>query len=158
MADAGRAADGERLVADRVFGIIGGVAVLLALVFGVRSCLPGGQDTGAGPASAIPTLVVLSPRPGDTVPQPVVVEFDAGAPLELAADGWQADGRHLHLFADQTELMPAPGDIVGVGGTRYRWTLPRLPAGPATLRMTWSGESHRSLAEGASAPVAVTLQ
>ena len=158
MADEGQAEGGERLVMDRVFGIVGGVAVLLALVFAVRSCLPGGQDTGAGPASAIPALVILSPRPGDTVPQPAVVEFDAGAPLALAADGWQADGRHLHLFANATELMPAPGDIRRVQGTRYRWTLPRLPAGPATLRMTWSGESHRSLAEGASAPVAVTLE
>ncbi|HEU0016263.1 MAG TPA: hypothetical protein VFQ45_21470 [Longimicrobium sp.] len=151
---AGRAR-GERLASDRVFGVLGGLALLLAAVFFVRSLLPGGRDEGA---VRIPRLVLLSPAPGAEVAQPAVVELDAGARLVLRADGWSAGGRHLHLFVGGTELMAAGGELAAVGGTRYRWTLPRLPAGPATLRLAWSGADHRTLAEGASAPVPVRLR
>ena len=142
-------------LADRVFGVIGGVAVLLGLVFLVWSLAGGPAD---GQASTAPQLRILAPAPGAEVGQPVVVEFDAGTPLLPAAGGWMADGRHLHLFAGATELMPAPADLRPVSGTRYRWTLPRLPAGPTTLHLTWSGDTHRSLAEGASDTVAVRLR
>lgn len=148
---------GERLVSDRVFGAVGGVLVLLGLVFLVRSFFPGGSDTGAR-AAAVPTLAILRPAPGAEVPQPATVEFDAGARLVLGPTGWAADGRHLHLFAGETELMAAADDLRHLGGTRYRWTLPRLSAGETTLRMGWSDERHRNLAEGASAPVPVRLR
>ena len=150
---------GERPVSDRVFGVVGGLALLLGLVFLVRSFLPGGSDTGEGPArGGIPTLAILSPAPGAEVDQPVVVELDAGAELVLGPTGWTADGRHLHLFAGGTEVMATATDLQPVGGTRYRWTLPRLPAAQTTLRLAWSDERHRTIAEGASPEVPVRLR
>jgi hypothetical protein len=149
---------GERLVSDRAFGIVGGALVLLGLVFGAMSFMEGGSDTGSGPASAIPQLRIASPAAGASLAQPAAVEFDAGAPLALGPTGWTAGGRHLHLFVGGTELMASASEITAVQGTRYRWALPRLPAGPTTLRMTWSGESHQSIPEGASQTVSVTLR
>lgn len=149
---------GERLVADRVFGIVGGAMVLLGLVFLVRSFMEGGSDTGSGPASAVTQIRIVSPAAGAALPQPASVEFDAGAPLVLGPTGWTAAGRHLHLFAGGTELMASATEITPVQGTRYRWALPRLPAGPTTLRMTWSGENHQSIAQGASETISVTLR
>lgn len=150
---------GERLVSDRVFGVVGGIFLLLGLVFLVRSFLPGGSDTGAGPAAKeVPALRILSPAPGAEVPQPLAVEFDAGAPLVLGPTGWTADGRHLHLFAGGTELMATATELQPLGGTRYRWSLQRLPGDTTTLRLAWSDERHRTIPQGASAPVPVRLR
>ena len=150
---------GERLVADRVFGIVGGALVLLGLVFLVRSFMPGGSDTGGGPArGGVPALAIQSPAPGAEVEQPLVVELDAGAELVLGPTGWTADGRHLHLFAGGTEVMATATDLRPVGGTRYRWTLQRLPAAETTLRLAWSDERHRTIDEGASPEVPVRLR
>jgi hypothetical protein len=150
-------ADGERTASDRVFGVIGGMLLLLGLFFLVRSFGEGGSDTGARPAT-VPALSILSPAAGAEVAQPAAVDLDAGAPLVAGPTGWTADGRHLHLFAGGTELMAAAGEIQHLGGTRYRWSLPRLPAGATTLRLTWSDERHRTLAEGASPVVSVRLR
>ncbi|HEX6037832.1 hypothetical protein [Longimicrobium sp.] len=150
---------GERLVSDRIFGAVGVVLVLLGLFFWVRSFAEGGSDTGAGPAAAaVPTLSIVSPAAGAEVAQPAVVEFDAGAPLTLGPTGWTAAGRHLHLFVGGTELMAASTELRPVSGTRYRWTLPALPAGETTLRLAWSDENHRTIPDGASTPVTVRLR
>jgi hypothetical protein len=149
---------GERLMADRVFGIVGGAMVLLGLVVLARSFMEGGSDTGSGPASAVPQIRIVSPAAGAALTQPATVEFDAGAPLVLGPTGWTAAGRHLHLFAGGTELMASATEITAVRGTRYRWALPRLPPGFTTLRMTWSGENHQSITQGASQTIPVTLR
>lgn len=149
---------GERRVSDRVFGAVGVVLVALGLFFWVLSFGEGGSDTGAGPATAVPALSILGPAAGAELAQPAAVEFDAGASLTLGPTGWTADGRHLHLFVGGTELMASASDLRQVSGTRYRWTLPRLPAGEATLRLAWSDENHRTIPEGASAPVTVRLR
>lgn len=153
------AEQGERLASDRVFGVVGGVLLLLGLVFLVRSFGEGGSDTGARPAAAaVPTLSILSPAPGAELAQPAAVELDAGTALVAGPTGWTAEGRHLHLFAGGTELMATTAEMRHLGGTRYRWALPRLPAGETTLRLAWSDERHRTLPEGASAPVPVRLR
>ncbi|HEU0301264.1 MAG TPA: hypothetical protein VFR37_17500, partial [Longimicrobium sp.] len=126
--------------------------------FLARSFMEGGSDTGARAPAPVPALAILSPAPGAQLPQPASVELDAGTELTLGPGGWTADGRHLHLFAGGTELMAGAGELRPLGGTRYRWTLPRLPAGAATLRLAWSAESHRTLEEGASPPVQVQLR
>ncbi|HWK89035.1 MAG TPA: hypothetical protein VNP72_03545, partial [Longimicrobium sp.] len=67
MGDEGRGAGrarGERLPSDRVFGVLGGLALLLAAVFLVRSLLPGGRDQGV---RRVPPLVLLSPAAGAEV-------------------------------------------------------------------------------------------
>lgn len=149
----------ERRRSDRVFGVIGGLALLLGLVFLVRSFMPGGSDTGGGPARAgVPALAILSPAPGAEVNQPLVVELDAGAELVLGPTGWTADGRHLHLFAGGTEVMATATDLQPAGGTRYRWTLQRLPTAQTTLRLAWSDERHRTIDQGASPQVPVRLR
>ena len=158
MAAEQSASGGERLVADRVFGVIGSVLLLLGLVFLLRSFAEGGRDTGARTAAPLPTLAILSPAPGSELDQPLAVELDAGTELVPGPGGWTADGRHLHLFAGGTELMAAATELRHLGGTRYRWTLPRLPAGETTLRLAWSAESHRTLEQGASPPVPVRLR
>lgn len=151
---------GERLASDRVFGALGGLLLVLGLVFMVRSFLPGGSDTGAGPAAAgnIPTLRILSPAPGAEVAQPMEVEFDAGVELVLGPAGWTAEGRHLHLFAGGTELMATATELQPAGGTRYRWRLPRVAGDTTTLRLAWSDERHRTMDAGASAPVPIRLR
>lgn len=149
----------ERLASDRVFGVIGGLLLLLGLVFTVRSFLPGGSDTGARPAAAtVPALAIVSPAAGAEVVQPLVVELDAGTKLVLGPTGWTADGRHLHLFAGGTEVMATATELQPAGGTRYRWTLARLPGDTTTLRLAWSDERHRTIEQGASAPVPVRLR
>jgi hypothetical protein len=150
---------GERLASDRVFGVIGGLLLLLGLVYLVRSFLPGGSDTGAGPvAAAVPALSIVSPAAGAELAQPAAVELDAGTALVAGPTGWTAEGRHLHLFAGGTELMATAAEMRHLGGTRYRWTLPRLPAGETTLRLAWSDERHRTMAEGASPTIPVRLR
>jgi hypothetical protein len=149
------ATEAERSTADRVFGIAGAAMLLLAAAFFVRSLLPGGAD--AGPA-AVPALAILSPAPGAVLDQPAEVEFDAGARLVLGPTGWEAEGRHVHLFVGGTEVMAAAGQVAPVRGTVYRWTLPRVAPGETTLRLAWSGADHRGIDEGASAPVPVRLR
>ena len=139
---------------DRVYGAIGAAAVLLALFFAVR----GGADDGkAAPRSAPPRLVLIEPAAGAELAQPVTVTFDAGA--ALAADGSDpAAGRHVHVRAGPSELMAGAGDVRPLGGTRYRWTLPPLPAGTHALRLYWSDAYHRPLAAGASDSVVVRVR
>lgn len=149
---------GERAVADRVFGAVGLAMVLLGVFFWIRSFAEGGSDTGVRPAPTVPTLAILRPATGEAVAQPAAVELDAGSQLVLGPTGWTADGRHLHLFAGDTELMAAATDLRHLGGTRYHWTLPRLPAGETTLRLEWSDERHRAIADGASRTVPVQLR
>jgi hypothetical protein len=149
---------GERLVSDRIFGAVGVAMVLLGLFFWIRSFGEGGSDTGARPAAAVPTLAIVSPAAGAELGQPAAVELDAGSTLALGPTGWTADGRHLHLFAGGTELMASATELRHLGGTRYRWTLPRLPAGETTLRLAWSDERHRTIPDGASPVVPVRLR
>jgi hypothetical protein len=154
--------DGDRaprkdgpLWSDRVYGAIGVAAVLLALFFLVRG---GPRDDGAAAASAPPPQIeVLAPAEGAAVEQPLAVDFDAGE--ALAADGSTRGGRlHVHVRVGTVELMAGSGAIEPLGGTRYRWTLPRLAPGRHPVRLYWSDASHRPLAEGASRTVAVTLR
>ncbi len=152
---AGEAKEDAPRVADRVYGAVGVLAVLLALFFLVRG---GPRDTGAAPAANVPRLTILAPAAGAELAQPVVVEFDAGAALRLEPAGWGAGGRHVHIRAGERELMAGGTDVAPLGGTRYRWTLPALPPGEHVLRMTWSDERHRAMEAGASAPVRVRVR
>jgi hypothetical protein len=139
---------------DRVYGIVAAGLIVLALFFLVRG---GPSDTGAAPAGA-PRLVVVEPREGGEVTLPLGVVFDAGTRLEAGPMGWNAGGKHVHLRVGGTELMAGTADLAPLGGNRYRWTVPALPAGEQTIQLTWSDESHRPVAEGASSPVRVRVK
>jgi hypothetical protein len=143
------------LVSDRVYGAIGGIAILLALFFLVRG---GAEDGAAAAPKAVPALVLIEPAVDGAREQPVTLTFEAGG-ARLAPDGSDAAGkRHLHARIGPSELMPAAGDVRPLEGARYQWTLPRLPAGTHALRLYWSDEMHRPLAEGASDSVVVVVR
>ena len=148
-------AEPRQRAVDRVYGIVAAALVLLALFYLLRG---GPADTGPAAAAGVPQLSVVEPRDGAAVSLPAGVVFDAGTRLEVGPMGWNAGGRHVHLLVGGTELMAGAGDVQPLGGTRYRWTVPSLPAGAQTLRLTWSDEAHRPLAEGASRPVKVTVR
>jgi hypothetical protein len=139
---------------DRVYGGIAVVAVLLALWFLVR----GGPDDGGAVAATRPARITIEdPRPGAELDQPVTVIFDARTPLR--ADGTDtASSRHVHVDVGGTMLMPGPADVRPVGGTRYQWTLPRLPPGAAWLRAYWSDASHRPIPGATSDSVNVRIR
>jgi hypothetical protein len=143
--------DERPLRSDRIYAAIALVMVALACYFAVR----GGAKDGA--PVPVPTLRILSPAAGERSSQPVTLVFDAGTPLRAGPSGWSAAGRHVHLRIGATELMSSVSDIQPEGGTRYRWVLPRLPAGERTLQLLWSDAAHRPLPAGASSPVKVVL-
>jgi len=146
------AAEPRLLTSDKVYGAIAVIAIVLAIFFLVRG---GGSDTTA--VDRAPRLTIQDPRPGAELGQPVVVTFDAGT--ELRPDGSAAGGtRHVHARIGATELMPGPVDVKAVSGTTYAWTLPRLPAGPAALRLYWSDASHQPIAGAQSDSVPVLVR
>jgi hypothetical protein len=150
-------ADG-RSPADRVFGIVSVVALVLAGVFGAQMLLGGAGDTGAAPtAAAVPSLAIVEPVDGARVASPVAVVVSTSAKLEPGPMGWTAGGRHLHLTAGGAELMAGAADIAPAGPGRWRWTVP-LPPGEQTLRVYWSGADHVRMESGASRPVRVRVR
>jgi hypothetical protein len=153
MTDTPAAAPPRLSTTDRIYGAVGAIAIVLAAFFLVRG---GSGDTGAA-ASRAPLLTIEDPRPGATLDQPVTLLFDART--DLGTDGTDAKAaRHVHVDANGMMLMPGPGDVRRVEGGRYRWTLPRLPAGPATLVVYWSDARHRPVAGATSDSVRVTLR
>ena len=83
--------------------------------------------------------------------------FSAGT--ELRPDGSNAAGtRHVHARVGATELMPGPVDVQQVSGSTYRWTLPRLPSGPATLRLYWSDASHKPIPGAESDSLSIVVR
>ena len=151
MTDHGAAEKPRTLVSDRVYGAVAVAAIVLALWFMVRG---GESDTTV---ERIPRLTVRDPAPGATLAQPVTVTFDARA--ELRPDGSNAAGtRHVHARIGATELMPGSVDVRQVSGTTYRWTLPRLPSGPATLRLYWSDAAHKPIPGAESDSVSIVVR
>jgi hypothetical protein len=141
---------------DRVYGIVGVLALVLAAVSGIQMLLGGPRDTGASSPAAVPPLSIVAPADGSTSTSPVAIVIATTAPLQMGPLGWAADGRHLHLRADSAETMAGNADIAPVGPGRYRWTVPLGP-GEHTLRIYWSGADHQPMQAGASQPVRVRI-
>lgn len=150
-----RDADAPRLTtSDRVYGGIAVAAVLLALWFLVRGGPADGARDAAGRA---PRITIEDPRPGAELDQPVTLIFDART--ALTADGTDTTSkRHVHVDVGGTMLMPGAADVRPVRGTVYRWTLPRLPSGAATLRAYWSDAGHRPIPGATSDSVEVRIR
>lgn len=154
---AATAAPQPRTVSDRLLGAVGVLAILLALFF----ALFGGEEDGGGerPVAPPPAIAVLEPRDGAELSGRVALVFDAGTPMRQGPAGWVAAGRyHLHALVDGTEVMAAPDEVQPLGGTRYRWTLPPLPAGERRITLRWSGPDHRTLEEGGAPPRTVRVR
>lgn len=138
-----------RLKSDLVFGAVAAAALVLALFFFVA----GETDEGAGAVTPPPRITVVAPRSGATVSGPFAIVFETPASMVRDSAGWTADGRyHLHATVGGTELMAGAHDVESLGGGRYRWSIPGLPAGEHRMRLQWSGPDHRTLREGGSAP------
>src|SRR5690242_7056219 len=140
------------LFSDRVYGGIALLLIALAVFFALR----GGASDGAT-TTAVPTLRILEPSEPTLVTQPLTVRFDAGVVLQPGPMGWTAGGRHVHVRVGETELMSGGADLRPEGGTRYRWTLPRLPSGDERLQLYWSDAQHRTLRSGASQAVLIRI-
>ena len=143
---------GRLTTADRIYGGIAIVAIVLAIWFLGRG---GGSDTTA--VDRAPRITISDPVPGATRDQPLVVTFDARSTLR--PDGSAAGAaRHVHAQAGGTMLMPGTTDIMPVKGTTYRWTLPKLPAGPTVVQLYWADATHRPIPGASSDSVPVTLR
>ncbi|HET6762072.1 MAG TPA: hypothetical protein VFH27_00335 [Longimicrobiaceae bacterium] len=142
---------------DRVYGIVGVLALVLAAVFGVQMLLGGPADTGTAPPAAVAPLSIVEPADGVSSSSPLSIVIGTAAPLQMGPMGWAADGRHLHLRADSAELMAGNADIAPAGPGHYRWSVP-LPPGEHTLRVYWSGADHQAMEAGASQPVRVRIR
>lgn len=144
--------------AERLYGVVGGVALVAALGFGVAWLSGAAVDDGTPQVAGPPAIVLLSPLDDESVGRPVVVEFATKAPLQRdPTGGWGADGYHLHLRVGPAELMPGPGDVRHHRDDRWQWTVAGLQPGTHALRLHWSGADHRPLDVGASETVEVTI-
>lgn len=150
------AAPQERSGTDRVYGIVAALALVLAAAFGI-SLLMGGPVDGSTPVGAVQPLTIVEPADGATAASPVALVVQTAAPLQPGPMGWSANGRHLHLRADSSELMAGVSDIAPAGSNRYRWTV-QLPAGTHALRLYWSGADHQPILQGASQSVRVQVR
>lgn len=137
---------------DIVFGAVGGVMVLMAVVL---LFVGGERDTGSAVAVEIPALQIVTPDDGAEVWGPLRIEFRSSRVVEHGSGGWGVDDLHIHLDIDGRSFMPASRDIERISDGEYRWSLPALPPGAHTLRLYWSGPDHRALEDGGSEPVRV---
>ena len=152
-------APGSASASERLYGVIGGVALLLAVYFLFSYFFGGGPSDGESPpAAAVPALVLESPGDGEVIDQPAAIVFRTTARMERDAMGPVSEGRHLHLMVGETEVMAGPSDIAELGGGRYRWPIPRVEPGEYKVRVLWSGTDHRPLAEGASETIRLRLR
>lgn len=131
----------ERNRTPAIIGFLVAGALVLAIGFFVDS-----RDAAA-PADAVPQLRTLAPGSGDTVSNPVLLEFATAAPLRLSAAGWTAGDLHLHVMVDDDEIMPAAADIEARDST-YTWQLPTLRPGERRLFLTWAGRRHGNVDTG----------
>jgi hypothetical protein len=98
------------------------------------------------PPNALPPLHIAAPASGDTLRDPVTIEFRTPAALALdPAMGWTAGELHLHAMVGGREIMPAAADITARGGL-WTWRLPALGSGSHRLYLTWAGRHHGNLA------------
>lgn len=95
-------------------------------------------------SAALPPLYIVAPAHGDTVSNPVAIRFHTPADLQLGRAGWGAGELHLHVMADDREIMPAAADIA-TDGSAFVWRLPPLPPGTRRLHLTWAGRDHGNL-------------
>jgi hypothetical protein len=117
------------------FLVAGALILIAGFLAGLR------DDSGN---SGVPPLSVLAPADGDSVRNPVALEFVTPAALRSGIDGWTADDLHLHLMVDDVELMPAAADITPADSA-FVWRLPPLDPGSHRLYLTWAGRHHGNL-------------
>lgn len=134
------------------------VVFLVGAILLVIGLITGRGSPSAPPASPPDTLTIVTPTDSAAVPAPLAITFATRAPLRVGPMGWQAAGYHLHALVDGKQVMPGAMDIRALGQDQYRWTLKDVPAGDHTLRLVWARPDHRSIPEGASPEISVTVQ
>jgi hypothetical protein len=117
------------------------IAGAVILVLGFLASL---RQAAEPVTAAAPPLYIVAPIHGDTVANPVTIRFHTPADLQLGRAGWTAGDLHLHVMADDREIMPAAADISATG-TQFDWRLPPLEPGTRRLYLTWAGRDHRNL-------------
>ncbi len=118
----------------------------------------GGGGHSARPVARPDSLVIVSPTDSATVPAPLAITFATRARLRSGPMGWQASAYHLHALLDGQDVMPGVQDVRAAGTGQFRWTMKNVPAGAHTIRLVWARPDHRSIPEGASQEISVTVQ
>ena len=135
-----------------VLFVVGAILLVIGLWAG------GGGGSKARPAAGPDTLVIVAPSDSATVSAPLTVTFSTRAALHAGPMGWQAGTFHLHALVDGVDVMPGTLDVQLAGTGQFRWTLKNVAPGPHTLRLVWARQDHRSIPEGASQEISLTLQ
>lgn len=138
---------------DRMFGVLAGVMIALALYLLVNSLVQ--PDTVA---DAPPRVDLVTPSDGDTVAVPLTIRLRSEAPLSIQPGGWGVNGYHLHVKIADLELMAGPTDVRPFSSGEYLWEVPAVPSGPTTVRLFWADSAHRPVAAGASEVVSVVVR
>jgi hypothetical protein len=132
--------------------VVGAVLLVIGLWTG------GGGGPKARPAAHPDTLVIVAPSDSATVSAPLTVTFATRARLRAGPMGWQAGTYHLHALLDGADIMPGTLDVQPAGSGQFRWTLKNVAAGEHTLRLVWARPDHRSIPQGASQEISLTVQ
>jgi hypothetical protein len=156
-ADPGSGRPAARTLPDLLLGLVGGAMVIGALVVIVFG---GERDTGANVSriAEAPQLTLAEPAHADTVSADAPLVFRSSRELRLSPQGWGVDSLHIHAAVNGRDVMPAAPDIVRRADGGYAWHLRRLPPGPATLRLYWSGPDHRPMEPGATETIQVYVR
>lgn len=119
----------------------------------------GNNSTGrsAGPSNAPDSLVITAPADSAEAPAPLDIAFSTRAPLRLGPAGWQAHTYHIHAVIDTLQVMPGAMDIHSRGQGQFTWRLKTIEPGVHHLRLVWARADHRTIPEGASQEITVTV-
>ncbi len=116
-----------------------------------------GQRRPVATSAAPDSLLITGPADSAQVPAPLDITFSTRAPLRLTPMGWQAGGYHLHAVVDTTQLMPGTMDIRSLGQGDFTWRLASVQPGLHHVRLVWARSDHRTIPEGASDEIVVTV-
>jgi methionine-rich copper-binding protein CopC len=101
--------------------------------------------------AAVPPLHLIAPAAHAQVKNPVAVVIETPGDMSQLTMGQAMtpmsgmSGRmsmgtrvHLHIVVDGTAYMPAASQLSKVGPDRYQYLLPKLTAGPHTIKVFWA--------------------
>ncbi len=135
-----------------VLFVVGAILLIIGLWTG------GGGGQRAHSVAQPDSLVIVAPTDSATLPAPLAITFATRAALRAGPMGWQAGAYHLHALLDGQDLMPGVQDVRAAGAGQFRWTMKNVPAGAHTIRLVWARPDHRSIPEGASQEISITVQ
>ena len=109
--------------------------------------------------SAVPKLIIESPKMSEVLDSPLVVRFSASPALQLRSTGWGIGGLHLHAWLNDQQIMPAADEIKEVGDRTYEWQMRSITRARAIhLHLGWADMAHKPVPEGNSDEIQFDLR